>query len=514
MTAIIHPPNWRLQPFEQELAEAEVNSLVGPCGREENGTLVVGGGLSEGARRKLVQRLSFASRIVEDSESSTTLQAALEQAAGGGTRKVTSHALHGLHPYKGKFYPQLARALMNVCEVPDDGLVFDPFAGCGTTVIEASLLGIRGLGLDANPLAVLVAQTKLRLLWVDPERIRNGLEQITSAAFGRSRLADIGDDYLQDWLPPGNFAFLRAAIAAIEDHSDKVAQDAARVVLSSVIRSASWQDPRQLRVGRRKDPASILDLEDAFQDAVFDLLCQIQGLHATEGFDADRVRRTNSCVALGDSRDIQGSLSYLFPRHVDAVVTSPPYASALPYIDTDRLSLRAFGLMPQKKQRLAESKLIGNREITERVRRHLEDAMVSDMEDKESWIPNRLRDVLMETYAAAQESSAGFRKRRTPALLYKYFLDMRRVGKQLAGLIRPDGRLALVIGDNTASGPGRSVITVPTADILAEQFIHVGFEPRGEFSKRLTSFGASTTVHQRNAMASEKVLLFSRLRNF
>lgn len=489
---------------------AEVNGLTGACIKREDGSLAVGGRLSDSARQRLVQRLSFASQVEDEQQAWTTIQAALERVAGGGTRKVTSHALHGLHPYKGKFYPQLARALMNVCEVPDDGLVFDPFAGCGTTVIEASLLGIRGLGLDANPLAVLVAQTKLRLLWADPERIGNGLEEITRAASAASRLAELGDDYLRDWFPATNFVFLRAAIAAIEDHTDKVVQDAARVALSSVIRDASWQDPRQLRVRRRKDPASIADLKDVFQRAVVDLLTQIQGLHAAEGFDAERVRQTSSRVAHGDSRDIQGSLSKTMSGQIDAVVTSPPYASALPYIDTDRLSLRTFGLMPQKNQRLAESSLIGNREITDRNRRHLEEEMKSGLESRGSWIPDQLRDVLMQTYLAAQEPSAGFRKRRTPALLYKYFVDMRHVGKRLADLIRPGGRLALVIGDNTVSGPGGTAITVPTADILSELLIQADFRQRGEFSKRLTSFGASTTVHQRNAMASEKVLLFSR----
>jgi len=182
----------------------------------------------------------------------------------------------------------------------------------------------------------------------------------------------------------------------------------------------------------------------------------------------------------------------------------------LPYIDTDRLSLRAFGLMPEKSQRLAEAKLIGNREITDRGRRLLEDALRRDLAMTDSWIPEMLRSVLSKTLQVTREPSAGFRKQRTPALLYKYFSDMEQVAVQLADLIRPGGHLALVIGDNTVSGPSGSMITVPTGDILMELLVRLGFSPTMDLSKRLTSYGASSTVHQRNAMADERVLVFVR----
>ena len=65
---------------------------------------------------------------------------------------------------------------------------------------------------------------------------------------------------------------------------------------------------------------------------------------------------------LGDARE----LAQRTDRKFDALVTSPPYANALPYIDTDRLSLRAFGLLGDDGQRGAERRLIGNREITDR----------------------------------------------------------------------------------------------------------------------------------------------------
>ena len=60
------------------------------------------------------------------------------------------------------------------------------------------------------------------------------------------------------------------------------------------------------------------------------------------------------------------------PRAFDAVITSPPYATALPYIDTQRLSLVLLGLIGADELRATEAALVGAREITIGERRALE----------------------------------------------------------------------------------------------------------------------------------------------
>ena len=66
-----------------------------------------------------------------------------------------------------------------------------------------------------------------------------------------------------------------------------------------------------------------------------------------------------------------GAWGHHFPdlrRSVDVVITSPPYATALPYLDADRLSLIILGLLPRREYSSKESEMIGSREITERKR--------------------------------------------------------------------------------------------------------------------------------------------------
>ena len=50
-------------------------------------------------------------------------------------RERTKH-VHRLHPYLGKFIPQLVEALL-ARHLPGGGRVLDPFAGSGTTLVQA-----------------------------------------------------------------------------------------------------------------------------------------------------------------------------------------------------------------------------------------------------------------------------------------------------------------------------------------------------------------------------------------
>src|SRR4051812_49694223 len=63
------------------------------------------------------------------------------------------HPLHSVCSYFAMFPPQIAHVFVRWLSGPGD-VVYDPFAGRGTVPLEAALLGRRGVGSDANPLAV------------------------------------------------------------------------------------------------------------------------------------------------------------------------------------------------------------------------------------------------------------------------------------------------------------------------------------------------------------------------
>jgi len=63
--------------------------------------------------------------------------------------------------YRGSFLPEMARFAIERYSNKND-LIFDPFCGCGTTIIEANRIGRNGLGYDINENAILLAQKMLK----------------------------------------------------------------------------------------------------------------------------------------------------------------------------------------------------------------------------------------------------------------------------------------------------------------------------------------------------------------
>ena len=75
------------------------------------------------------------------------------------SRQRAAHSLHEIS-YRACFKPQLPRFLIKRLSRPGD-MVYDPFMGRGTTLLEASLLGRRPAGGDLNPLSSRLLKPRL-----------------------------------------------------------------------------------------------------------------------------------------------------------------------------------------------------------------------------------------------------------------------------------------------------------------------------------------------------------------
>jgi len=111
------------------------------------------------------------------------------QLFGGGTATVPTHvnefwtgrqrAASSLHEvsYRACFKPQLPRFFIQRLTEPGD-LVYDPFMGRGTTIVEAALLGRAPQGCDINPLSAYFARPRLK-----PPTVREVSERLRALDF-------------------------------------------------------------------------------------------------------------------------------------------------------------------------------------------------------------------------------------------------------------------------------------------------------------------------------------------
>lgn len=84
----------------------------------------------------------------------------------------SGYATHNFHAFPAKFPPQLPKKFINGLTLPGE-IVLDPMSGSGTAVLEALLLGRRGVGIDIDPIALNL--TKVKVTHLDPgELIRSG----------------------------------------------------------------------------------------------------------------------------------------------------------------------------------------------------------------------------------------------------------------------------------------------------------------------------------------------------
>jgi adenine-specific DNA methylase len=149
----LHWHKYKYFPYERDLAFREIASLLKPKDIREKDNIV---SVDIPNDSDLVSRLVyFASASNSTGALTFTDQSILEKTNGNnGKRQNTRYSTHGLHEYKGKFNPQVAKAILNIFNAQPNQIALDPFCGSGTSLIECAHLGIKSIGTDSNPLAV------------------------------------------------------------------------------------------------------------------------------------------------------------------------------------------------------------------------------------------------------------------------------------------------------------------------------------------------------------------------
>lgn len=264
-------------------------------------------------------------------------------------RLRTKH-VHRLHPYLGKYVPQLVEIFLRKFSPTR---VFDPFAGSGTTLVEANSLGVESYGSDISAFNCLLSRVKtskydLRKVSYEAldalERTRIAVDSIAEQAnlfVGvAGRLSDFEESaYLKSWFAP---SALRALLAYRSITEGYEYSDLLRVILSRAARSSRLT--RHFDLDFPKTPQS-----EPYYCHKHDRTCMptSDAMGFLKRYTLDTVKRIAEFAEIRTSAKVhifnEDARFVKIPK-IDLVMTSPPYIGLIDYHEQHRYAYELLGL--------------------------------------------------------------------------------------------------------------------------------------------------------------------------
>ncbi len=227
---------------------------------------------------------------------------------------TNAYAFHNLYPYKGKFYPRVVRTLINAFRLNNNSLLFDPFNGSGTTTHEASLMGIKSVGIDVTPIGIILSELKNELLFVDGQKLN----------FTTKELQDI--------------------LEAIENkdwkHSNPIIHKLMLVLYFDTVDAFV----RTSRYNRKGKVGLFIEKFNYLKDC-YKKTAEVKEKYSLK-FEPAKIIE-GDILELKNMREMQ--------EKFDACITSPPYYFSIDYVGKDKIAYEYLGVDMQK----VESKYLG-----------------------------------------------------------------------------------------------------------------------------------------------------------
>lgn len=258
--------------------------------------------------------------------------------------KRTKH-VHRLHPYLGKFIPQLVEIFLRKYR---PNLVYDPFVGSGTTLVEANALGIDSIGTDISAFNVLLSKVKTDdydILRLEKE-IYDILNRLNTYKRKFSKNENVNklfltkNKYIKKWFASNTQKELLCYLRLIKEYTY---QDLLKIILSRSARSARLvthydldfpKEPQTKPYQCYKHQRICHPVEEAYK---FLSRYTMDTLYRVKEFSKIKTK-AKVVVNHADSREVE------LLNGIDMVFTSPPYIGLIDYHDQHKYAYELLGL--------------------------------------------------------------------------------------------------------------------------------------------------------------------------
>lgn len=265
----------------------------------------------------------------------------------------TKH-VHRLHPYLGKFIPQLVEIFLRKYFKPGD-TVLDPFAGSGTTLVQCQEMGINALGFDISAFNVLLCRAKTArydAAMVQRE-VLAALDEVETNERQHGEQLPLWDkediipplngseQFLKEWFAERALKQLLAYRQAVE-RGEPQYKDLLQIVLSRSARSARLTTHFDLDFPKKPQLEPYWCYKHRRQCVPTD-----DALKFLRRYSLDTIKRVKAFTPLQTSATVTvchaDSRDATIPP-ISGVITSPPYVGLIDYHDQHAYAYHLLGL--------------------------------------------------------------------------------------------------------------------------------------------------------------------------
>lgn len=252
---------------------------------------------------------------------------------------VKTEKLHTVAPYIGKMRPEIARWAIDAVTKPGD-MVFDPFCGSGTVLLEAWLRNRQAIGTDLNPYACLVTKAKLFPYTSEQfaclQDILNNYSREVDIVKTQIDLSII-PDWVRDFYNPETLIELLAWADVLKASKDDFA-------LACLLSIAHHQRPGFLSYPSSHTVPYLRTKK--FPKSEFPELYEYRAVLPRLFKKMARVGKSLPALDYKVIRKVEqiDASTMNVKNCVDAIITSPPYMGQLDYARDNRLRLFLMGI--------------------------------------------------------------------------------------------------------------------------------------------------------------------------
>ncbi len=383
---------------------------------------------------------------------------------------------HALHTYPAKFIPRIPAWALEYARLAPGARVLDPFSGSGTTLVEASVRGMKCIGYDVNPLARLLSLVKTTpLLDGNEQALRDAAEAFLESVRTEPTpvlhvaAADINlHENWKFWFDEPVMERLIAAKRAIQKFEWSKQTTELRnffsVCLSVAVKGVSHFDESQIKVKKQdnKFDGEAPDVHETLSQVIHEAIPgMIEYAQA-----ALRVKSGPATVKV-DAKELDEA-----DDSIDLIVTSPPYINAIDYPMAHKYSLFLLDLIMPADFKEHCLEYVGPTERA--IKRHM------SRESKILAVPRARREVFDEINQLIKQirGAAGGSQvdQNRSFIVASYFSDVELILRQMLRVLKPGARAVIVLGDNRIRG-----VSIDTHDLVRRLGIAVGFEHELKF---------------------------------